>query len=111
GALMYEALTGELPLSGQTRRDLLEMHQRAIPEPMRERRADLDIPPELDRIVMAWLKKRAAERPESAQQLERLLASIPPHNLAYEYSRETPRQPSRGTAKRPSSWRHFSQKT
>lgn len=104
GALMYEALTGELPLSGPTRRDLLEMHQRAIPEPMRERRPDLDIPPELDRIVMACLKKRAAERPESAHQLERLLASIPPHALVYEYPDDTPRQGTERPSRRPS-WR------
>lgn len=90
GVLMYEALTGELPLSGP-RRELLEMHQRTIPEPMRERRPDLDVPVELDRIVMACLRKRAAERPESAQQLERLLASIPPQNLVYEYPKTASR--------------------
>lgn len=104
GVLMYEALTGELPLSAQTRRDLLDMHQRAIPEPMRERRPDLDVPPELDRIVMACLKKRAAERPESAQQLERLLASIPPAHLVYEYPKDTPRHAERRPSLRPS-WR------
>lgn len=104
GVLMYEALTGELPLSAPTRRDLLEMHQRAIPEPMRERRPDLDIPPELDRVVMACLKKRAAERPESAHQLERLLASVPPANLVYEYPRDTPRQAERRPSLRPT-WR------
>ncbi len=104
GALMYEALTGELPLSGPSRRDLLEMHQRAIPEPMRERRPDLDIPPELDRIVMACLKKRAAERPESAHQLERLLASIPPHALVYEYPEEALAQSPERPSRRPT-WR------
>ncbi len=91
GVLTYEALTGELPLSARTRRDLLEMHQRTIPRPLRERRPDLDLPEELDRIVMACLKKRAAERPESAQHLERLLAEVPPQNLALEYPPDTPR--------------------
>ncbi len=90
GVLTYEALTGELPLYARTRRDLLEMHQRTIPKPLRERRPELDLPEELDRVVMACLKKRAAERPESAQHLERLLASISPQSLVYQYPPDTP---------------------
>ncbi len=104
GVLTYEALTGELPLFARTRRDLLEMHQRTIPKPMRERRPDLDIPPELDRIVMACLKKRAAERPESAQHLERLLAAVSPQNLVYEYPPDTPRNLSNRSNRRGPAW-------
>src|SRR5262245_49743018 len=38
GVLMYEALTGALPISGKSRREFLELHQRTIPVSMRERR-------------------------------------------------------------------------
>ena len=31
GVLMYEALTGELPIIARTRRELLDLHQRQIP--------------------------------------------------------------------------------
>ncbi len=33
GVLMYEALTGELPIMAQNRRELLDLHQRQIPIP------------------------------------------------------------------------------
>lgn len=77
GVLMYEALTGSLPIGGKNRREFLELHQRAIPLSMRERRPDLDVPAELDEAVMQCLKKRAAERPPSARELDRLLARVP----------------------------------
>ncbi|MEO7092885.1 MAG: protein kinase, partial [Polyangiales bacterium] len=35
GVLMYEALTGDLPIKSQNRRELLDLHQRQIPPPMR----------------------------------------------------------------------------
>ncbi|MGC4094550.1 MAG: serine/threonine-protein kinase [Polyangiaceae bacterium] len=77
GVLMYEALLGVLPISGKNRREFLELHQRMIPQPMRERRADLDIPVELDEAVMRCLKKRASERPASARDLEKALGKVP----------------------------------
>ncbi|HYO92989.1 MAG TPA: serine/threonine-protein kinase [Polyangiaceae bacterium] len=77
GVLMYEGLTGALPIAGKSRRDFLELHQRAIPPSMCVRRPDLEIPPELDDAVMLCLRKRAAERPASARELDRLLAKVP----------------------------------
>ena len=67
GVLMYEALTGELPIIAQSRRELLDLHQRQIPMPMRQRRPDLDIPDALDSVVMKCLKKRINDRPKSAE--------------------------------------------
>ncbi|HEY6726657.1 MAG TPA: serine/threonine-protein kinase [Polyangiaceae bacterium] len=92
GVLMYEALTGELPIAGRSRRDLLELHQRMIPVSMQTRRPDLHLPRELDDAVMMCLKKRAAERPTSAQALEKALASIPAQLLVNEYPEGTPRR-------------------
>ena len=64
GVMMYEALTGELPIVAQSRRELLDLHQRQIPIPMRQRRPDLPIPEALDLAVMKCLKKRLNERPQ-----------------------------------------------
>src|SRR5208282_3659772 len=77
GVLMYEAITGELPIVAQNRRELLDLHQRQIPTPMRQRRPDLPIPEALDVAVMRCLKKRLNERPKSAAQLEQMLAAVP----------------------------------
>jgi eukaryotic-like serine/threonine-protein kinase len=77
GILMYEALTGEIPIQSRIRRDLLELHQRAMPVPMREKRPELSIPEELDRIVLGCLAKRAAQRPTNAHELEMRLAQLP----------------------------------
>jgi eukaryotic-like serine/threonine-protein kinase len=82
GILMYEALTGDIPIQSRNRRDLLELHQREVPQPMRVRRPDLDISPMLDSIILSCLAKRAAQRPQTAKDLERLLANIPMEQLA-----------------------------
>jgi serine/threonine-protein kinase len=85
GVMMYEALTGELPIVAQNRRELLDLHQRQIPLPMRQRRTDLPIPEMLDAAVMKCLKKRLNERPRSAAELEQLLAAVPLEGLVKAY--------------------------
>jgi serine/threonine protein kinase len=85
GVMMYEALTGELPIVATSRRELLDLHQRQIPTPMRQRRPDLPIPEELDVAVMKCLKKRINERPRSAAQLEQMLAAIPLDGVPLSY--------------------------
>ena len=85
GVMMYEALTGELPIIAASRRELLDLHQRQIPIPMRQRRPDLPIPEALDLAVMKCLKKRLNERPRSAAQLEQMLAAVPLEGVAMSY--------------------------
>src|SRR5579883_3350797 len=85
GVMMYEALTGELPIVAQHRRELLDLHQRQIPIPMRQRRPDLPIPEPLDHAVIRCLKKRLNERPRSAAELEQLLAAVPLQGLPKSY--------------------------
>lgn len=91
GVLMYEALTGELPITAQSRRELLDLHQRQIPTPMRQRRPDLDIPEALDQVVMKCLKKRINDRPKSAEELEAMLLAIPLDGLPTSYDRRPKR--------------------
>ena len=90
GVLMYEALTGELPFRSKNRQSLLEHHQRSKPRPMRVVRPDLNIPEELDRIVLACLSKDPKDRPQDAQYLELQLAALPAHSVVHEYPPETP---------------------
>ncbi|HEX3770150.1 MAG TPA: serine/threonine-protein kinase [Polyangiaceae bacterium] len=100
GVMMYEALTGELPIVASSRRELLDLHQRQIPVPMRQRRSDLPIPEELDAAVMRCLKKRINERPRSAAVLEQMLAAVPMENAPMTYPPGTPRRapsPQAGT--------------
>jgi serine/threonine-protein kinase len=85
GVMMYEALTGELPINAQHRRELLDLHQRQIPIPMRQRRPDLPIPEALDLAVLKCLKKRLNERPKSAAELEQLLGTVPIEKLPKSY--------------------------
>jgi serine/threonine-protein kinase len=93
GVMMYEALTGELPIMAQSRRELLDLHQRQIPISMRQRRSDLPIPEALDAAVMKCLKKRLNERPKSAAQLEQMLTAIPTEGLQTAYPQGTSRRP------------------
>jgi len=95
GVLMYEALTGELPIVAQTRRELLDLHQRQVPHAMRVRRPDLPIPEALDVAVMMCLKKRMGDRPRNAEELERMLLAIPCAGLPVSYPPSVGRRPPR----------------
>lgn len=92
GVMMYEALTGELPIVAPSRRELLDLHQRQIPTSMRQRRPDLPIPEALDQAVMKCLKKRVNERPRGASQLEAMLAAVPAEGLPMTYPPGTSRR-------------------
>ena len=85
GVLMYEALTGELPINSPNRRDLLDLHQRMIPPHMRMKRPDLPIPEELDAVIMRCLRKRVSERPKTALELEEALAHVDLGGLPMSY--------------------------
>jgi serine/threonine-protein kinase len=85
GVLMYEALTGELPILARSRRELLELQQRYMPPTLRDRRPDLNIPEALDKAIMRTLKKQLEQRPASAAELEAELAAIPIQTLLRSY--------------------------
>lgn len=85
GVLMYEALAGELPIRSANRRDLLDLHQREIPEPLKARRPDLPIPDALDRAIMLCLEKKVGARPRSADELGEMLQAIPLEGLPTSY--------------------------
>jgi hypothetical protein len=95
GVLMYEALTGELPIVAQSRRELLDLHQRQVPHSMRVRRPDLPIPEALDRAVMMCLRKRVTDRPRNADELGEMLNVIPCDGLPISYPAGVGKRPPR----------------
>lgn len=99
GILMYEALTGELPIKGKNRRELLDLHQRQIPKSPSVVRPDLAIPPELDAAIMRCLRKKMSDRPETAGQLGQMLESISLEGLPLRYGPEVNRKGPRVAAK------------
>ncbi len=99
GILMYEALTGDLPIKGKNRRELLDLQQRQVPRSLRARRPDLPIPEALDAAVMRCLRKKMGDRPSDAGELERMLEAIPLEGLSVGYPPEVSRKAPRIAAK------------
>jgi serine/threonine protein kinase/formylglycine-generating enzyme required for sulfatase activity len=60
GVVFYEMLTGQRPLPGRDRTELVDQVQTLEPRPPRQR--DAGIPREIDRICLKCLAKRAADR-------------------------------------------------
>ena len=94
GVMMFEAVTGDLPIRGRNRRELLELHQRAIPRTIIEARPDLPLPEGLSQAIAQCLRKRAAERPTNARELEKLIGTISLEGLPEEYPGDIPRHAS-----------------
>jgi serine/threonine protein kinase len=76
GCVMYFLLTGQLVFEGQTAAAVIAAHIRDRPVPP-SRRTNLPISPELDALVMRCLSKNPDDRPQSADELKRLLAELP----------------------------------
>lgn len=87
GVLMYESLTGELPLMGKTMVETMSKHLGEKPPRFASVRPDLYIPERLENVVFHCLEKNAADRPQSMAALRaELVHSIDPESLS-----ETPR--------------------
>ncbi|HEX8726170.1 MAG TPA: protein kinase [Gemmatimonadaceae bacterium] len=74
GCMAYELLTGRPPFSGKTPQRLLAAHMGEAPAPIVELRPDT--PAELADVVMRCLAKDAAERPQSAAEIVRVLDTV-----------------------------------
>ncbi len=93
GVVMYLMLTGRLPFPGQTFHEIA--HEITTVEPHVPRSLKNDIPPELERICLKLLRKRASERYANGRELaEDLRAWLTPraiHEAAKAEQRITPR--------------------
>jgi len=76
GCVAYWLLTGDLVFRGDTPIAVMMHHAHTAPVPVSQR-AELPIPPELDRLILSCLEKDPAKRPQSARELSRQLADIP----------------------------------
>ncbi len=73
GVVLYHLLTGVLPFRG-SKMALLAAHLNTAPMPMKEANPKVEVPPEVERVVMQCLEKDPARRPQTARELaERFL--------------------------------------
>jgi serine/threonine-protein kinase len=68
-------LTGRLVFEATSGLQMIAKHIQEAPVPPSER-TELEVSPELDRVVLACLAKRPEDRPASAVELDRMLAEI-----------------------------------
>jgi hypothetical protein len=76
GCVAYYLLTGKVVFEAETSLQMVAKHLQAAPIPP-SRRADVEVPPALERVVLACLAKAPADRPGSALELDRLLGEVP----------------------------------
>jgi eukaryotic-like serine/threonine-protein kinase len=74
GCVAYYLLTGHLVFEATTGLQLIAKHIQEPPVPPSQR-TELDIAPELERVVLACLAKRPEQRPGAAE-LDQILAEI-----------------------------------
>jgi eukaryotic-like serine/threonine-protein kinase len=88
GCVAYWLLTGETVFTGETPMATLIAHVQSTPVPPSQR-TEIYIPPALDDLVLACLAKDPADRPQTADDLDRrLAASIPGSSWRVDDARE-----------------------
>jgi serine/threonine-protein kinase len=75
GCVAYFLLTGHLVFQAGNGLQMITKHIQEKPVPPSQR-SELDVAPELDRVVLACLAKKPDDRPRSAAELERMLGEI-----------------------------------
>ena len=73
--LTYEMIAGKLPFPGETQQDLLLARLRSHPTPIREMRPDLDLPPELEKVLVKGLERVPDERYATTPEFAAALAA------------------------------------
>jgi serine/threonine-protein kinase len=73
GVMMYHALTGRLPFSGNSAIEVMIAHARDLPLPPSQIKAD--VPQDLEKVVMTCLAKKPEDRYQKVGQLNQALRS------------------------------------
>jgi serine/threonine-protein kinase len=76
GCVAYWLLTGTLVFDGDSPLEVLLAHIQDQPTPP-SGRTEMEIPAELERVILACLEKDPGRRPQTARELARLLAACP----------------------------------
>ena len=76
GCVAYYLLTGQLVFEAETPMKMFLQNMQATPIPP-SLRSELRIPREVDELVLACLEKNPADRPQSIDQLVRLMEGVP----------------------------------
>jgi eukaryotic-like serine/threonine-protein kinase len=74
GAVAYELLAGQPPFDGRSPHQMFAAHATEQPRPLRERRPA--VPAALAALIMRCLEKRPADRPQSADEVLRMLDAM-----------------------------------
>lgn len=74
GATIYESLTGETPFDGATHFEIMSKHLTEAPRPPSSH--GVELPRELEDLVLRCLAKSPAERHSSARELRKLLENV-----------------------------------
>jgi serine/threonine-protein kinase len=75
GVMAYEILTGETPFGGRPAQAMLAAHAVETPEPISRRRPA--VPDALASLIMRCLEKRPSDRPQTADEIVRVLDNLP----------------------------------
>jgi serine/threonine protein kinase len=78
GIVLYETLTGKLPILGKTMVDTMSKHCSEMPPPFKVSRPDLYIPERLEAIIFKALAKAPADRQQTMDELKGDLESAIP---------------------------------
>jgi tRNA A-37 threonylcarbamoyl transferase component Bud32 len=76
GCVGYWLLTGRLVFEAETAVKMMLQHVQSEPVPPSQK-TEIDVPAELDRVLLACLAKDPSKRPASAAELARMLGDIP----------------------------------
>ncbi len=86
GAVLFEALTGNVLFAGETYLEVISKHQIQAPPLLQERKPDLTVPEAVENIIMKMLEKDPARRPAAMSEVEQAL-------IPYSSERSTAPQP------------------
>jgi len=75
GCVAYYLLTGRQVFEGATVMQVFAQHLQTVPTPPSQN-GQRPVPPDLERLVLSCLAKKPEERPQSAAELDRLLAAV-----------------------------------
>lgn len=73
GIILYQCLTGKVPFEAGSSQQILLAHVQNAPMPLLVRNPDIDVPPWLEELVMSCMAKKPKDRPQSMEEVLRLL--------------------------------------